>query len=217
MRITPSCLQKAFIRTACLLMFSVPVAADQGEQLYSSCAACHGAEAQGNPALQAPALAGLDSTYIQRQLELFQAGHRGGKGGDIAGAQMRAAAGKLTSADQVSAVSTYLSGLSPKSSEVTLEGNIRNGTNHYQATCGTCHGSQGQGNKALKAPALAGQDGDYLRRQYLNFRNGLRGYEASDRPGRQMAMMANGLSDEQLNDVIAFIGQLQPTTEPVEH
>ncbi|BFM16857.1 c-type cytochrome [Maricurvus nonylphenolicus] len=217
MRITPSCLHKAFIRTACFLMLSVPAAADQGQQLYSTCAACHGGQGQGNPALQAPALAGLDSDYIQRQLELFQAGSRGSKPGDTAGAQMRAAAGVLTSADQIAAVSDFISELSPTTADVTVEGNIRNGTNHYQATCGTCHGSQGQGNKALKAPALAGQDGEYLRRQYLNFRKGLRGYDANDRPGRQMAMMANGLNDEQLNDVIAFIGQLQPTTEPVEH
>lgn len=217
MRITPSCLYKAFIRTACCLMLSVPVFADQGQQLYSSCAACHGDQGQGNPALQAPALAGLDSHYIQRQLELFQAGKRGAKPGDAAGAQMRAAAAVLTTGDQIAALSNYLSELTPTTSEVTTEGNIRNGINHYQATCGTCHGSRGQGNKALKAPALAGQNGEYLRRQYLNFRKGLRGYDASDRPGRQMAMMANGLNDEQLNDVIAFIGQLQPTTEPVEH
>ena len=48
------------------------------------------------------------------------------------------------------------------------------------ATCGGCHGAQGQGNPALNAPALAGQDADYTARQLRNYKAGIRGADPED-------------------------------------
>ena len=45
-----------------------------GKTLYSTCAACHGAEAEGNPLLHAPKLAGQGEWYLQRQLTNFKHG-----------------------------------------------------------------------------------------------------------------------------------------------
>ena len=42
------------------------------------CASCHGAKGEGNPAFQAPAIAGLPDWYVRGQLEAFRAGRRGG-------------------------------------------------------------------------------------------------------------------------------------------
>ncbi|MDZ7901715.1 MAG: hypothetical protein U5L01_03880 [Rheinheimera sp.] len=41
------------------------------------------------------------------------------------------------------------------------------------AVCQSCHQANGAGNAELAAPALAGQDADYLARQLVNFSTGL--------------------------------------------
>lgn len=61
----------------------------RGQQLYATCAACHGAGAEGNEALSAPALAGRSDWYLLNQLKLFKSGYRGSHPEDTAGAQMR--------------------------------------------------------------------------------------------------------------------------------
>src|SRR5687768_14039501 len=54
------------------------------------------------------------------------------------------------------------------------------------ATCSTCHGAQGEGNRDLNAPKLSGQAGWYLVRQLQDFRRGLRGVHDNDTFGKQM-------------------------------
>ena len=202
-----------------LMLVSTLSSADQGAELYGQCAACHGQQGQGNTSLKAPALAGLNDQYVIRQLKSFQSGVRGAKSGDQPGAQMRAAAAVLTSEESMADVARYIQQLTPVKSQdsAAFDGDLRNGSNHYQATCGSCHGSQAQGNVLLGAPALAGQQGEYLIRQYMNYRNGLRGYDSKDRHGRQMKMMSNGLNDQQLRDVVAFILQLDPAVDVASH
>ena len=43
-----------------------------GQALYAVCTACHGAQAEGNPALNAPKLSGQAAWYLKRQLQQFQ-------------------------------------------------------------------------------------------------------------------------------------------------
>ena len=43
--------------------------------LYATCAACHGANGEGVPAMQGPALAGQFAWYLKRQIKSFQKGH----------------------------------------------------------------------------------------------------------------------------------------------
>jgi len=73
-----------------------------GENQYNSaCGACHGAEAQGNPALNAPRLAGLDAAYLERQYKNFGSGLRGAHPKDRYGRQMKMMATMLrTDADR---------------------------------------------------------------------------------------------------------------------
>jgi cytochrome c oxidase subunit 2 len=60
-----------------------------GNNLYhGKCGACHGGHAEGNPALNAPRLAGLDATYIRRQFSHFRDGVRGTDPRDVSGRQM---------------------------------------------------------------------------------------------------------------------------------
>jgi len=74
------------------------------------------------------------------------------------------------------------------------------------AVCSSCHGAQGEGNAAMHAPKLAGQDGWYFKEQLRNFQNGIRGSHADDVYGQQMAPMAALLADEAaMNNVMAYI------------
>lgn len=82
---------------------------DQGRRLYiGSCGACHGAKAEGNPALHAPALQILDNSYLQLQLTHFRDGVRGVTKTDKPGRQMALMSRQLSDAD-IQAVAAYIS------------------------------------------------------------------------------------------------------------
>lgn len=175
--------------------------------LYQPCIACHGDAGQGNAALGAPALAGQDAAYLARQLTHFKSGIRGGDARDVQGAQMKAMAAPLSESDIV-ALAGYLAGL-PRPAPGAAEGDLKNGNNLYHGNCGACHGGKAEGNPALNAPALAGLDAAYLKLQYRNFQQGLRGKHPDDTYGRQMQLMSNSLATEQdLDDVVAYIHSL---------
>ncbi|HEX7034459.1 MAG TPA: c-type cytochrome [Pseudomonadales bacterium] len=77
------------------------------------------------------------------------------------------------------------------------------------AVCAACHGQQGEGNQAMNAPRLAGQEGWYLRRQMEAFQQGLRGTAKGDAFGAQMRPMAMAVTDPAaLDNLIAYIGTL---------
>ena len=64
----------------------------RGKPLYDSyCASCHGAKAEGIPALNATPLAGLEGWYQLEQLRKFKDGTRGSHEADVPGQQMKAA------------------------------------------------------------------------------------------------------------------------------
>ena len=78
--------------------------------------------------------------------------------------------------------------------------------------CVACHGAQGEGNPALKAPALAGQSQSYLQRQLEHFQSGLRGSADGDLMGAQMRSMAALLkSPAEIEYVSAYIATLPVT------
>jgi cytochrome c553 len=196
-----------FLLAASLVSTDVMAAdAVRGKGLFASCAACHGPEARGNPELQAPALAGQEAAYLERQLRNFAAGVRGADAADVPGARMRGAVGVLADDAAVADVSAYLATLAPAPGKSAAGADLRNGSNYYQSKCGACHGGRAEGNASLFAPRLAGQDVGYLARQYLNFQKGLRGAAPEDRYGRQMKLMTAALPPgKDLDDVLGFI------------
>ena len=189
-----------------VLLFSAAAFAADGATLYAPCVACHGSKAEGTPALNAPALAGQDAAYLERQLRSFRGGRRGTHKTDTLGAQMRALAATLADDAAVTRVASYISALPKTVAATAAKGDLHNGNNLYQGKCGACHGTAAEGNPALKAPRLTGLDAAYLERQFAHFRDGVRGTDAQDLQGRQMALMARTLAtDRDLDDVIAFI------------
>lgn len=51
---------------------------ERGQALYRSCQACHGTRGEGSTAMNAPRLAGQFPWYLERQLQNFRSGTRGG-------------------------------------------------------------------------------------------------------------------------------------------
>ena len=191
-----------------LLICSGASLAADGDKLFAPCTSCHGSKAEGSVTVNAPAIAGQDAAYLERQLRNFRSDRRGTHKSDSLGAQMRAAATTLADDAAVTKVATLVSALPKTLPAAPARGDLHNGNNLYHGKCGACHGGAAEGNPALKAPRLAGLDAAYFKRQFANFRDGVRGADPQDIPGRQMAMMAKTLPNERdLEDVIAFIQQ----------
>lgn len=74
--------------------------AAQGAKLYQSkCGACHGGQAEGNPAFSAPRLTAVGDRYLQTQVEHFRSGLRGYDPADRYGKQMKLMAGTVSEAE----------------------------------------------------------------------------------------------------------------------
>ena len=83
--------------------------------------------------------------------------------------------------------------------------------------CTTCHGVELRGNVSVDAPRLNGMEGWYLKNQMLAFKQGHRGTHPEDLIGMEMQPQAESLSDEQIEDVVAFVTALPERTEIIEH
>lgn len=186
----------------------VAVAEGNGKVLYAPCMACHGANGEGNMALNAPGIAGQSETYLTRQLWEFKKGLRGAEPGDMPGAQMRPMAMGLADGRAIADVSAYIASLPAASPPATVKGDADNGKELYTSKCGACHGGEAWGNEALFTPRLTMLGDSYVLRQVKKFRDGMRGTHDDSTYGKQMALVAKTVSDEELNDIAAYINAL---------
>ncbi len=171
------------------------------------CTTCHGIDGIGNEGVQAPRLAGMEDWYLRRQLENFRAGLRGRHPQDIEGLAMQPMAAKLTDAS-IDELVEWVGSWEYKPAEHTISGDVNAGRRLY-ASCAACHGADGEGNEALGAPQLAGQNDWYLLTQLKNFKARFRGNEQGDTYGQQMMTMAQSLPNEQaMRNVVAYINTL---------
>lgn len=173
------------------------------------CTLCHGADTRGNAAVRAPRLAGLQPWYLRAQLKAYQANLRGAHPADVPGNEMRFIAATLTDETAVEKVIARLGKGSPAASTATVSGNAVRGEQLY-ASCAACHGNRGEGNEALRAPALAGGSDWYQLAQLRNFAQGLRGTDPADLPGQQMRAASAALPDDSAAaDVVAYLNTLR--------
>ena len=183
-----------------------------GKPLYAVCAACHGQQAEGNPALHAPKLSGQGDWYLKRQLKNYKQGARGAHDKDVFGKMMAPMAATLADDAAIDNVSAFIMTLPDNPAPTTVKGNASNGKKKY-ANCGICHGPDGRGVQQMNAPGLKGMSDWYLVTQLKNFKQGIRGAHARDLYGSQMALMAAILHDDQaINDLVAYINSLQHDT-----
>ncbi|MBQ62345.1 MAG: cytochrome c oxidase subunit II [Gammaproteobacteria bacterium] len=197
---------KTFLWVFSFFIFaSNAVAEDAG---YAICVSCHSPDGSGNVALNAPAIAGQETWYMETQLKNFKSGARGVHESDIYGQQMRAMTLMLADDAAIASVSAYVSSMERKKVANTVEGNADNGKALF-AVCGGCHGPDAKGLKMMNSPDLTAQQDWYLVRQLQNFRTGVRGTDPSDMFGQQMRPMAMMLADDQaVKDVVAYINTL---------
>lgn len=182
----------------------------QGQAMYAVCAACHGANGEGNIALNAPKLAGQEDWYVRRQISYYKRGIRGSQPGDTFGPQMAPMANTLATDAIVSNVAAYIATLPDVPATPTITGNVETGRKLYETTCGVCHSADGEGIWAVNAPRLAGMSDWYLARQLQYFKNGARGAHRDDEFGFQMVSMVQALADDEaINDVVAYINTLR--------
>jgi len=186
---------------------SAQVAGDPaaGKALYGVCSACHGQEAEGNLALNAPKLSGQGDWYLKNQLKNYKQGARGTHEKDVFGKMMAPMAATLGDEAAIDNVVAYIKTLPDNPVPATVDGNALKGQKPY-VTCAACHGSDGQGNQAMNAPRLAGMSDWYLVTQLKNFKHGVRGAHPKDKYGPQMASMAAILANDQaIDNLVSYI------------
>ncbi len=198
---------------AAMLLCAAPALAQgdaaAGKAQYATCVACHGDQAQGNQALNAPRLNHLEPVYVAAQLVKFRGGVRGGEGATASSRSMAPMAATLADDQAIADVSAYIASLDSPTSEATVQGDAALGGDYYNQFCGACHGAGAVGNTSLNSPRLVGTDDWYLEAQLLAFRSGERGSHPEDTTGKQMRAMAMVLPNEQaVKDVVAYLRSL---------
>ena len=194
-----------------LLALAVLVATPLGagaNDASGACADCHGSALAGEQVTGAPNLTVLPSWYVERQLQNYQRGLRGGAGGP------GTSEAHALDGDGIAAAAALVTSLPARTAAPTLDGDAERGSGLYR-TCATCHGELGQGNQSLNAPPLAGQNDWYLVRQLESYQAGRRGGVPGDIWGAQMRASTAVLGDEDaVRDVVAYISTFKPEATP---
>ena len=82
------------------------------------------------------------------------------------------------------------------------QGDAETGAQLYAQTCLSCHGPGGASQIAIN-PILSGQHEEYLRRQLIFYRD-------NPKSNLVMAPMASALSDQDINDISAYLSSRPP-------
>lgn len=178
------------------------------------CAACHGPRGGGREELRSPSIAGLPSWYIEEQFRKFREGERGAHQDDAPGQQMRAIALTLTE-EQIKEAAETVSSLPIILTEAPGEdADIERGRYLFANECMECHRYNGKGEVVFKSAQLISLNRSYLRRQLENFHEGKRGANEGDLYGNKMVNVTSGLSDEEIDLLVDYIGALAHGDDP---
>jgi cytochrome c553 len=179
-----------------------PAAAQDAKTLAATvCAACHGED--GNSVIPMfPKIAGLQESYIVKQLRDFMSGRRKSdimapvvatlKPADIAPLAALFSAQKMKPSDDADKKSVAFGKV------VYFEGNEESGV----PACVGCHQPQGTGH--LVYPRIGGQHVTYVTQQLKNFASAERSNDAS----RFMRVIAKRMSEEEIDSVAAYLAGL---------
>ena len=210
-------IRKLIATTAAIVSASLVVAgvslADEnarGRALFDLCAQCHGSAAQGTQDYLAPAIAGLDEWYVVSQLNVFKSGARGTNWQDVGGMRMHPMSLWLQTDADIQAVAGYVASLPKVNPPTVVEGgDVAAGKTLY-ATCSSCHGQRGEGNKSMNSPPLNHMSDWYLVSSLEKYKKGIRGGNPANTNAVLMRGMSNMLTNDQaIKDVVAYISTLQ--------
>lgn len=186
------------------------IADARGAELYAKyCALCHGPEARGYAADNAPSL--VSETFLASASDAFLARSIAeGRPPSSMAPYARSRGGPLADED-IAAIVRFLRGLGPRQRPLPatrLAGDAAKGKAIYEATCTACHG-----NAEARGPSIHLANPVFLSHASDAF---LRHAIVHGRPGvtQPMVMQAYGsvLSEQQIADVVAYIRSWAPAT-----
>jgi cytochrome c oxidase subunit 2 len=128
-----------------------------GKAGYAVCAACHGAQGEGNQAMHAPRLSGQSAWYLERQLRQFKQGSRGTHEKDTFGKMMAPMAATLANDAAIADVVAHIATLPDTKAAATIKGDADRGKQRF-ATCAACHGADARGIVSTNAAQAAGPE-----------------------------------------------------------
>ncbi len=135
-----------------------------GRQLFETCAACHGAAADGVSDGTVPAIAAQHFRVIAWELAGFRTQSRRDPRMEHFTDQHH-----LAGPQDIADVAAYVSQLPPISPTAPGEGSgDARGRQIYQSRCASCHGVNAEGDDRQHTPRLAGQHYQYLLHQLAN-------------------------------------------------
>jgi len=158
-----------------------------GAAVYDYCESCHGKGGTGGEGGKYPRIAGLPQAYIDKQLHDFKARRRINK------PMIPIFKHHRFDAEIIDLVSAHIAGMPPPglslwpyepSSDALAAFASRTafaeaGERIYADRCSRCHGAEGTGDAAQKAPPLIDQYPAYLRKQIGDFATGQREHRAA--------------------------------------
>ncbi len=173
----------------------------RGEELYRTCAACHGEDGGGVPDGTIPAISGQPAAVLMRQLVGFRSEQRS----DI---RMEHFADRthLASAQQIADVAAWIATLQRITPAGIGDGaSLVAGSRAFLRACQDCHGALGRPSADGALPALAGQHAGYLERQ-------LRDAAAGRRPNMNATHRApvRSLSEAEILGVADYLSRMLP-------
>ena len=180
-----------------------PVLVHAGRGSVWSCASCHGEQGEG--AGNTPRLAGLDESYLAKQLRDFASGDRINE-------SMHYVARELQSQDIAEVAAYYASLPVPRLILPHADADIERGRMLFEKgdwkldvpACASCHGDQGQG-VGVAFPPLAAQQPEYLFSQLAAWKGGHR----HNSPQALMDDIAGRLSYQDLYAVSNYAASLR--------
>jgi cytochrome c553 len=129
-----------------------------GQQIFSSCASCHLADASGRPDGTIPRLAGQNAIILERRLRALL--------DDSVSLPVMTPFARSLAPDEIRQVSAYLASL-PRPAQVGVGSGqqLERGAEIYEQLCLSCHAANGIGQFELNAPRLCGQHAAYSLRR----------------------------------------------------
>lgn len=169
-----------------------------GKDKSTLCQGCHGTNGISFEPL-IPSLAGQYSFYIEKQIHNYQAGTRSHQ-------IMNAMVGTIAEGDATDIAAYFASQVKMKGegpgNDLGKDLFTRGDMSKRVVACNNCHGARGKGltPKTGFFPVLGGQQKGYIRRQLVNFREGIR----TNSPSNVMNKIAKNLTDEEIEALAEY-------------
>ncbi|MFO1399758.1 MAG: c-type cytochrome [Steroidobacteraceae bacterium] len=191
---------------------------ERGQEIYGTCAACHGDYGQGGKRGEYPRLAGQRAAYIEEQLRAYRERKRMNipmfpytqerelpdedirdVAAYLASIRLPTTPPEFTDADDAL---TRLLAMEKVMIVPRVAGDAANGAAIYNEECAYCHGKTGLGGGSF--PMVVGQYTNYLARQMDIYIKGERAHDEDDGPGILVQLKASDIQD-----ILAYLTELQ--------